>query len=85
MSVALSTSIHAEWALAATVVMGRTRASAHLDTTAAQNPMGLPHVHLLLTRVSISYLNPVDNVAPNCFLLVMEKAYTCPFAYLLSP
>ena len=39
MSAALSTSIRAEWALAATVVMGRTLASARIVITAAQSPM----------------------------------------------
>ena len=46
-SAALSTSIRAEWALAATTVMGHMFVSARQGSTAAQKPMGRPHAHPL--------------------------------------
>ena len=76
MSVALSTLIHAEWALAATVVMGRTRASARLGITAAPNLMELTRVHLLRTCVSISHLDSE--------LLVMVKRNFRPYIFLVG-
>ena len=50
--VALSTSIHAEWALVAIVVMGRMFVSARRGSTAARKPTGRPHARPLLIRVS---------------------------------